>query len=115
MDYLEFKKEYPYAVKHFRDCTSLFEKDSLRIGYIEAEYVKDGRKWVLQESRRKEIDWKLYMNYIDGIGFHKAFFNDLGASEHVDKRYTRYGLLPIRITSIGPGQETKTIREFRFE
>jgi hypothetical protein len=65
----------------------------------------------LEEKREvEEIDERTYNN----IESSSPFFRRLGGSETHLKTYTCRGYKTIRLTSVSPDKQLKTIREFKF-
>ena len=107
--YTEWKKLYNYSCKQWPDVTSLYGKE-IEIKVTITNQNKDGRRWTTSEKETKTIKPEFYMNTIDAVPFFKA----IGGKEKVEKTYTKYGLIPVRIVSTRPDGNKRTIREFKF-
>lgn len=74
-------------------------------------YEKQGKKWVETEKEQHFDNEQYVRNVIDA----RKFFANLGGYERHDKGYTRYGYRVIRVTSISPDRELKSVYEFDFD
>lgn len=74
---------------------------------------KPGTKTVYTEKERttKDISREQYFNIVDAA----PFFRRLGGSESIQKNYTPYGYIPVKIISKSPCRELKTERIFIFD
>ena len=81
------------------------------IKLVKKSYVKEGNKWNLIETETNNVDEKVYTNIIDS----KRFFVALGGHERHEKNYTKYGYRVIRVNSISPAKNKKSVYEFDFE
>lgn len=77
---------------------------------IITRYKKCDSKWVETKKEQHLNDETYVNNVIDA----RRFFTNLGGYERHDKGYTKYGYRVIRITSINPTRELKTVYEFDF-
>lgn len=73
---------------------------------------KNGSRWETVETKIKEISREFYRNATEEQTI--KFFRKLGGIETVQKNYTKWGFLPVRILSTSPNRERRTIREFDF-
>lgn len=71
-----------------------------------------GKNWknVPYETRKLTISAQFYYNCVDAM----PFFRNLGGTERATKSYTRYGYIPVTLTSVSPDRQSKTVREFQF-
>lgn len=74
-------------------------------------YEKQGKKWVETEKEQHFNNEQYVRNVIDA----RKFFTNLGGYERHDKGYTKYGYRVIRVTSISPDRELKSVYEFDFD
>lgn len=74
---------------------------------------KQGSKWVTVETETKEITKEFYRNIVDPQAI--RFMRNLGGIETIQKNYTCFGYIPVRILSTSPSKEKRTIRTFKFE
>lgn len=74
-------------------------------------YEKQGKKWVKMEEEQHFYNEQYVINVIGA----KKFFTNLGGYERQDKGYTKYGYRVIRVTSISPNREFKSVYEFDFD
>ena len=114
MTYTEFKKTYKWTVKEFPDITQLFRDDlGQTIGTCETiRFTKVGKKWIETEKRTAEMDIENYFNIVDAVPFFRRLSGVQG--EKVTKSYTKYGLIPVEISSLSPDRSEKVIRRFSF-
>lgn len=82
------------------------------IGYVEKTgYVRSGSRWtVTHETVREEMTAEMYCNIVDAV----EFFRGIGGKEIVERGYTRHGYIPVKIHSISPSRDAKTIYKFRI-
>lgn len=73
---------------------------------------KRGCKWETIETKTEEISKEFYNNTVDPRAI--RFFRRLGGIETVQRNYTEYGYLPIRILSTSPDRQKRIIKEFSF-
>ena len=73
---------------------------------------KNGLRWETVETETKEISREFYRNATDEKAI--KFFRRLGGIETVQKNYTKWGFLPVRILSTSPDRQQRIIREFDF-
>lgn len=109
MNYNEFKSNYKWMLKKYYAIENTFGYD-LQIDCIIEHYEKSGNRWLLTDSKTEKADNEYYYNTVDAI----PFFKNLGGSEKVDIKATKYGYIPYKITSISPCRTEKTIRTFVF-
>ena len=74
---------------------------------------KQGSKFVTVETETKEITKQHYHNIIDPQTI--RFMRNLGGIETVQKNYTCFGYIPVRILSTSPNRQTRIIRTFKFD
>lgn len=74
---------------------------------------KNGSKWVTVNIETKEISKQFYYNIIDPQAI--RFMRNLGGIETVQKNYTCFGYIPVRILSTSPNRQTRIIRTFKFD
>ena len=74
--------------------------------------TKQGSKWVTVETETKEISKQFYQNIIDPQAI--KFMRNLGGVETIQKNYTCFGYIPVRILSTSPSREQRTVRTFKF-
>lgn len=74
---------------------------------------KQGSKWVTVETETKKITKEFYRNIVDPQAI--RFMRNLGGIETIQKNYTCFGYIPVRILSTSPSKEKRTIRTFKFE
>lgn len=117
-NYIDWKKDYSYLVKNYPDITSLYDV-STKFAITETIYIKRGNKWIAgididaekyQRPAFKSIDVEYYLNTFEAV----PFFRGLGGYEKVETKYTRFGKIPFRVTSISPDKKEKIIREIWF-
>lgn len=112
MTYKEFKSTYKWLVKHYPETTNLYSEtlDEI-IGTAKTErFKKFGSRWVKTEEKTSAITAEYYCNTIDAVWF----FRNLGGSERVTMNYTKKGYLPIKVNSINPSRDEKTVITFCF-
>ena len=109
MSYAEFKKNYPYSVKHFH-IDGIFCFSGI-ITETRTEYTRNSEhgKWKEVNKETEKINFEYYMNVIESI----PFFKRLG-SEKVYKGYSIVGYIPLEIVSISPCKTEKIVRKFYF-
>lgn len=73
---------------------------------------KNGSRWETVETEAREISREFYRNATDEKSI--KFFRSLGGIETVQKNYTKWGFLPVRILSTSPDRQQRIIREFDF-
>ena len=74
---------------------------------------KQGSKWATVETETKEISREFYRNIVDPQAI--RFMRNLGGIETIQKNYTCFGYLPVRILSTSPSRQTRIIRSFKFD
>lgn len=112
MLYSEYKTTYKWIVKKYPDVTAMFtesEKPEKIFILKITNQEKTGTTWKTTGTEEKEIDFIHYSNIVDAI----PFFRNLGGTETVTRKYTKFGLIPIKIISTSPGRNERTIREFK--
>ena len=114
MKYTEFKNTYKWTVKEYPDTTQLFEDDlSKAVGScVTIRLEKSGCKWVEIEKEVKQMTIENYFNIVDAVPFFRRLSG--GRGEKVVKAYTKYGLIPVEISSLSPNRTEKVIRKFSF-
>lgn len=110
MTYHEFKTTYQWMLKHYPNMDRYYRDDMYApIGTMEIiRYEKQGRRWVEIGRETDTLTAAKYCNSVDA-GW---FFKRCSYYERIDQTYTRYGYLPIRITSISPDRQVRIIRTF---
>lgn len=73
---------------------------------------KNGTRWETVGTETKEISREFYRNATDEKAI--KFFRRLGGIETIQKNYTKWGFLPVRILSTSPDRQQRIIREFDF-
>lgn len=114
MTYSEFKKTCNWTVKEFPDTTQLFRDDlGQTIGTCETiRFAKVGKKWIETETGNAEMTIENYFNIVDAVPFFRRLSGSRG--EKITKAYTKYGLIPVEISSLSPNRTEKVIRKFIF-
>lgn len=74
---------------------------------------KQSSKWVTTNTETRKITREFYRNYTDPQAI--KFMRNLGGIETVQKNYTCYGYIPVRILSTSPDRETRIITTFKFD
>ena len=118
MTYDEFKKTYKWMLTKYPNTAAMFPSDDTEseiIGTVtHRKYNKVGNKWVEAEESFKITDEPItrynYCNGVDAI----PFFRGCGGKEIVQMGYTTKGYIPVKITSISPWGDTKTVREYKI-
>ena len=82
----------------------------LKITMIKENYHKEGRRWILDNTEKSNINEEFYNNIINS----KKFFTNLGGYERHTKGYTCNGYIVTHINSISPDRTQKTVRDFKF-
>lgn len=119
MTYEEFTKTYRWMLKKYPQTSSMFpskDKENEIIGTVtRTKFCKDGSRWVrVEESfniKEEPITRTNYCNGVDAI----PFFRGCGGKELVQMGYTKMGYIPVKITSISPWGDTKTVREYHIK
>ena len=109
MTYSEFKKSYRVTLKHYPATSALFEVENVGVCRITTE-SKNGKSWKASDVKTEEMNFEYYFNTLEAI----PFFRNLGGRERVTNAQTQYGYIPVKLTSISPDGNTRTIREFIF-
>lgn len=112
MNYKEFRQTYKTSLKKYPDIDTLFcylEDDSAITETI-THYTKKGGRWIETETKKALIPARYYYNVLDAV----PFFKNLGGYERIETNYTKYGLIPARVTSINPSRDEKTVRSYKF-
>ena len=112
MKYSEFKREYKWAIKNFRDVLDMYAEDMNEIaGKVEIiNYKKTGSKWTETDRTTEEMTRANYMNVVESI----PFFRSLGGNERLEKNYTKFGFIPVILSSIPPDKSEKVVRKYSF-
>lgn len=74
------------------------------------EYKKQGESWALVRDSHKTINEEFYNNILGA----KDFMESLGGKEQHTKGATPFGRVVIKIASINPSGDYKSIYEFDF-
>ena len=82
----------------------------LKITMIKENYHKEGRRWILDNTEKSNINEEFYNNIINS----KKFFTNLGGYERHIKSYTCNGYIVTHINSLSPDRTQKTVRDFSF-
>lgn len=77
-----------------------------------SRFEKIGNKWKMTESNTYTINNEQYHNATCAETV--RFFRNLGGIERVERSYTFAGYVPVKITSISPARDEKTVREYTF-
>ena len=75
------------------------------IQLIQTEYILNGKKWELVETKESTIFTPEYNRYITSM----KFFRNLGGKESLKKSAHKTVL-----TSVSPDKDQKIVREFNF-
>ena len=59
-----------------------------------------------------EVSWEIYKNITSPDTC--RFFRNLGGSEFIQRSYTAYGYIPVKLISCSPLRDKKIIRVFDF-
>ena len=113
MNYSEFRKTYAWMIKAYPETSEIYRENfsgSLIGKCITEQYEKSGKTWKKISENRKDVSPEYYSNVIDAI----PFFRNLGGFERVECAYTVRGYLPVKVISISPDKEKKTVRIFKF-
>lgn len=112
MTYADFKETYNWITKEAPDTMSIYSDHMMEvIGKVQiVNYEKVGSKWKEVSRQTDDMTRTSYMNIVDAV----PFFRNLGGSEDITKRYTRYGYIPTEIASISPDKRNKTVRKMIF-
>lgn len=111
MNYKEFRATYKATIKKYPDIDSLFcFLESEIITETITHYTKKGSRWIETETKEALIPASYYYNVLDAV----TFFRNLGGYERVETNYTKYGLIPVKVTSINPSRDEKTVRSYKF-
>ncbi len=111
MNYSEFRNTYKWMLKKYYNISNIWGHD-LQADCIIENYIKIGKKWILQETKTdNNISNEYYYNTIDAI----PFFRNIGGYEGITTKCTKYGVIPYKINSISPDRTQKTIRTFIFK
>lgn len=110
----EAKQTYKELFRKYPDTTALFtdKAEEKTITEVITNSVKIGGRWKTEETKETEITAINYFNAVDPATV--RFFRNLGGTERVTVRYTKYGKIPAHITSISPTGDRKTERTYRF-
>ena len=71
-------------------------------------YEKAGSRWREVSRETEDITSDYYLNSVTAM----PFFRALGGYERAEMGYSVLGYLPLRLTSISPDRQQRTIREF---
>lgn len=71
-------------------------------------YVKSGSRWREISRETENITADYYLNSVTAM----PFFRALGGYERVEMGYCVMGCLPLKLTSISPDRQQRTVREF---
>lgn len=74
-------------------------------------YKKQGSKWIVDDT----VNYTMNEERVNNIIGAKTFFTNLGGYERHDKAYTAYGYRVVRVTSINPNKDYKSVYEFDFD
>ena len=107
-----FYQEYTEAFRKYYFSTALYADDEKKITLVCSHYEKHGTRWTLTEQAEKLINAEYYFNIIDPRAVN--FFKSLGGFERVICNYTKYGFIPVRVSSISPSRDAKTEYSFKF-
>lgn len=111
MNYKEFRASYKATLKKYPDIDTLFcFLDSKVITETITHYTKKGGRWIETETKEALIPARYYYNVLDAV----PFFKNLGGYERIETKYTKHGLIPVRVTSINPSRDEKTVRSYKF-
>ncbi len=80
------------------------------VNVVIENYVKSGSRWKLMETKNDTYTADQYYNSIDS-GW-TSLVRSLGGYERVEKNYTCFGYIPVKITSISPDREKRTIHRY---
>ena len=90
---------------------------SIKITQILEHYSRtaSGKSWKKNPDsiEKKEIPAQHYNNYVQSIGFFNNF--GYGASCRAEHGYTYAGYIPVRVTTVSPGQDQKIVARFVFD
>lgn len=109
MSYAEFKKNYPYSVKHFYIDGIFSFSGTITEERTYYERNESKGRWIENGKETETISAEYYMNVIEAI----PFFKRLG-SEKIYKGYCLVGYIPLEIVSISPCKTEKTVRKYYF-
>lgn len=78
----------------------------------EYERTDSGKSWARKpvDTETATVSAENYYNCVDAI----PFFRNLGGTERVERGYTAFGYIPVRLTSVSPDRKRKIVREWRF-
>lgn len=109
-NFIEWKKNYSYLVKHYPDITSLYDV-SETFTLFKTIYIKRGNKWIVESDViQQNIDVEFYLNTFEAI----PLFRAIGGYEKAETKYTRFGKIPFKVTSISPDRQKKIVYEMCF-
>lgn len=113
MTYQEFRKTYKWMLDHYTGTHQVYQNDfdHAILGKVTTtRYERRGSRWVEVDRKREDLTPAYYCNAVDAV----PFFRGLGGTERVTCGHTPLAYLPVKISTVSPDKQRRTVREFQF-
>lgn len=110
--YMEIRETYKRLFNKYPHTINLYNgKEEKVIPYKVENFEKVGNRWKLTEEKTEMVTYINYFNVVDPAA--TQFFKNLGGIEkNTVRAVVGYGYIPVKVESISPDRQNKTVRRF---